>query len=119
MLLSRSKALLFPIDWPEPFGLVMIEAFSCGVPVIAYAHGSVPEIIEEGVNGSVVHDQEEAIAAAKNIGAIDRRQCRESFERRFTVAQMAENYLHVYEKIIGHGRCARHSRIKLANAQES
>lgn len=100
-LLSRSKALLFPIDWPEPFGLVMIEAFSCGVPVIAYPHGSVPEIIKEGVNGFLVHDQQQAVAAAKEIGQIDRAQCRETFMRRFTASHMAKNYLQVYEKIIG------------------
>lgn len=100
-LLSRSKALLFPIDWPEPFGLVMIEAFSCGVPVIAYPHGSVPEIIIEGVNGFMVSDQKQAIAAAKNIDQIDRAQCRKSFEQRYTATHMANNYLQVYEKIIG------------------
>ncbi len=118
-LLSRSKALLFPIDWPEPFGLVMIEAFSCGVPVIAYAQGSVPEIIEEGINGFVVHDQQEAIAAAKNISMIDRRQCRNSFDRRFTVAHMAEQYLEVYEKIIGTGSRLHHTHTSLANRQEN
>ena len=100
LLLSRSKALLFPIDWPEPFGLVMIEAFSCGVPVIAYPHGSVPEIIEEGINGFLVSNQQQAIMAAKNIDQIDRAQCRKSFELRFTASHMAKNYLKVYEKII-------------------
>jgi glycosyltransferase involved in cell wall biosynthesis len=79
----------------------MIEAFSCGVPVIAYRHGSVPEIIVEGVNGFMVTDQQQAIAAAKNIDQIDRAQCRKSFEQRYTATHMANNYLQVYEKIIG------------------
>ncbi len=97
-LLGHASALLFPIDWPEPFGLVMIEAFSCGTPVIAYPHGSVMEIMEDGVTGFVVHDQEDAVRAAKKIHSIDRKGCREAFERRFTVARMAENYLHVYRQ---------------------
>lgn len=99
-LLAQAKALLFPIDWPEPFGLVMIEAFSCGVPVIAYSHGSVPEIMEEGVNGFVVHNLQEAIQAAKNIEAIDRASCRASFERRFTASHMAANYLQTYQQLM-------------------
>jgi glycosyltransferase involved in cell wall biosynthesis len=99
-LLAQAKALLFPIDWPEPFGLVMIEAFSCGVPVIAYSHGSVPEIMEEGINGFIVHNQQEAIQAARQIEKIDRAKCRASFERRFTAFHMAESYLQVYQRLI-------------------
>lgn len=99
-LLAQAKALLFPIDWPEPFGLVMIEAFSCGVPVIAYSHGSVPEIIEEGVNGFIVHNQQEAIQAASQVGKIDRATCRASFENRFTASHMAKNYLQIYQRLI-------------------
>ncbi|WP_019143408.1 glycosyltransferase family 4 protein [Noviherbaspirillum massiliense] len=99
-LLENARALLFPIDWPEPFGLVMIEAFSCGTPVVAYANGSVPEIVEDGVTGFVVTNQEEAVRAARHIGSIDRRRCREAFERRFTAAHMAQNYLHTYRRII-------------------
>jgi glycosyltransferase involved in cell wall biosynthesis len=99
-LLAQAKALLFPIDWPEPFGLVMIEAFSCGVPVIAYCHGSVPEIMEEEVNGFIVYNQQEAIQAARNIEKIDRANCRASFERRFTATHMAANYLQVYQRLI-------------------
>lgn len=98
-LLHRAKALLFPIDWPEPFGLVMIEAFSCGTPVIAYRHGSVPEIMEEGVTGYVVTNQEEAVKAALRIDEIDRRSCRAAFERRFSAKAMTEHYLRVYQKI--------------------
>lgn len=99
-LLEHASALLFPIDWPEPFGLVMIEALSCGTPVIAYRHGSVPEIMDDGVTGFVVTSQEDAVRAACNIGAIDRRGCRTAFERRFTVAHMAENYLRVYQRVL-------------------
>lgn len=100
-LLAHAKALLFPIDWPEPFGLVMIEAFSCGTPVIAYRHGSVPEIMEDGVTGFVVSSQEEAIAAARNIGSLDRAACRQVFDQRFTVAHMAHNYVRTYRKLLG------------------
>lgn len=99
-LLEHASALLFPIDWPEPFGLVMIEALSCGTPVIAYRHGSVPEIMDDGVTGFVVTSQEDAVRAARNISAIDRRSCRTAFERRFTVAHMAENYLRVYQRVL-------------------
>jgi glycosyltransferase involved in cell wall biosynthesis len=96
-LLGRARALLFPIDWPEPFGLVLIESFACGTPVIAYSHGSVPEIMEEGITGFVVNNQEQAIRAARDIGLIDRKRCREVFERRFTATHMAENYLKIYQ----------------------
>jgi glycosyltransferase involved in cell wall biosynthesis len=99
-LLEHASALLFPIDWPEPFGLVMIEAFCCGTPVIAYRHGSVPEVMEDGVTGFVVSNQDEAVRAARNIGKIDRRRCREVFERRFTAAHMAENYLRAYQRVL-------------------
>jgi glycosyltransferase involved in cell wall biosynthesis len=89
-----------PIDWPEPFGLVMIEAMACGTPVIAYGHGSVPEIIDEGVTGCVVKDQQQAIEAAKNIDRIDRKRCREVFERRFAARVMARRYLDVYHELV-------------------
>lgn len=99
-LLQHARALLFPIDWPEPFGLVMIEAFSCGTPVIAYRNGAVPEVMEHGVTGYIVDNQEEAVEAANRIDDIDRKACREVFERRFTAGVMAENYLRVYRKIL-------------------
>ncbi len=99
-LLGQAKALLFPIDWPEPFGLVMIESFSCGTPVIAYRHGSVAEIMEEGITGFIVNDQEQAVYAARNIGKIDRKKCRNSFDRRFTVTHMASNYASLYRKLM-------------------
>jgi glycosyltransferase involved in cell wall biosynthesis len=97
--IGRAKAFLMPIDWPEPFGLVMIESLACGTPVIAYGHGSVPEVLEDGRTGFIVHDQQQAIAAARRIHQIDRRACRESFERRFSATVMARNYLQLYRKL--------------------
>jgi glycosyltransferase involved in cell wall biosynthesis len=97
--LGHARALLFPIDWPEPFGLVMIEALACGTPVIAFRGGSVREVIDHGVTGFVVNSTEEAIEAAARVHTLDRRSCRAVFERRFTVSRMAEQYLDVYERI--------------------
>jgi glycosyltransferase involved in cell wall biosynthesis len=102
-LLEHATALLFPIDWPEPFGLVMIEALCCGTPVIAYRNGSVPEILEDGVNGFVVTNQEEAARAGQRIQTIDRNTCRETFENRFTAERMAQAYVEIYRKVIGIG----------------
>lgn len=99
-LLERADALLFPIDWPEPFGLVMIEALACGTPVLAYPNGAVPEIVEDGVTGFLVNDQDEAVRAAGRVGALDRRACRAAFERRFTARRMAHDYLRIYEQQI-------------------
>jgi glycosyltransferase involved in cell wall biosynthesis len=98
-LLGNARALRFPNDWPEPFGLVMIEAFACGTPVIAYGHGSVPEIIADGVTGFVVNNQEQALEALRRIGSIDRRRCRDAFEQRFTARHMAQAYLRLYEAL--------------------
>jgi glycosyltransferase involved in cell wall biosynthesis len=98
-LLGSAKALLFPIDWPEPFGLVLIEALACGTPVIAYGHGSVPELLDHGVTGFIVADQDAAIDAARRIREIDRRRCRQVFEERFTATVMAERYLAVYRTL--------------------
>jgi len=95
-LLSGAAALLFPIDWPEPFGLVMIEAMACGTPVVALRRGSVPEIVDEGVTGFIVSDDEEAIAALGRIGELDRRRVRATFERRFLSRRMAQDYLGHY-----------------------
>ena len=94
--IGRAKALLFPIDWPEPFGLVMIEAFACGTPVISFSGGSVAEVLEHGVTGFIVDDIQEAVAAARRIAELDRRRCRAEFERRFTADLMAQRYLDVY-----------------------
>jgi glycosyltransferase involved in cell wall biosynthesis len=98
--IGNALALLMPIDWPEPFGLVMIESMACGTPVIAYGHGSVPEIIDEGVTGFIVNDQDEAIAAARRIDTIDRRRCRQTFEQRFAARVMARRYLDVYRSLV-------------------
>ena len=99
-LLRGASALLFPIDWPEPFGLVMIEAMACGTPVIAFRRGSVPEVIDEGVTGFIVDNEDEAIAAIKRIGELDRRRVRATFERRFTARRMAEDYLRHYVSLV-------------------
>jgi glycosyltransferase involved in cell wall biosynthesis len=98
--LGHAYALLFPIDWPEPFGLVMAEAMACGTPVIAYRRGSVPEIIEEGVTGFIVHDLEEAVRAAERIPTLDRWRCRQRFEERFSAARMARDYLASYQRLV-------------------
>jgi glycosyltransferase involved in cell wall biosynthesis len=98
-LLGNARALLFPIDWPEPFGLAMIEAMSCGTPVIAWPHGSVPEIVEDGVNGVVVDTIDAAVAAVHDIGRIDRGRVRARCEERFSAQRMARDYLSVYRKI--------------------
>lgn len=97
--IGNARALLMPIDWPEPFGLVMIEALACGTPVIAYGHGAVPELIEDGKTGFIVNDQQQAIAAARDIGRIDRAGCRETFERRFAASVMARKYLEIYRSL--------------------
>jgi glycosyltransferase involved in cell wall biosynthesis len=95
-LLGKARALLFPIDWPEPFGLVMIEAMACGTPVIAYRCGSVPEVVEDGVTGFIVHDVDEAAAAVRRLPQIDRRRVRARFELRFSATAMARRYLALY-----------------------
>ena len=94
--LSGAAALLFPIDWPEPFGLVMIEAMACGTPVIAFRSGSVPEVVDHGITGFVVSDEEEAIQAIRRLGELDRRRIRGQFEKRFSSRRMAEEYLKHY-----------------------
>jgi glycosyltransferase involved in cell wall biosynthesis len=98
-LLGKARALLFPIDWPEPFGLVMIEAMACGTPVIAWRRGSVPEIIDDGVTGFVVDNELEAMEAINRVGDLDRDRIRAAFERRFTSARMAEDYLRIYRSL--------------------
>ena len=98
--LGNAYALLFPIDWPEPFGLVMIEAMACGTPIIAYRQGSVPEVIEQGHTGFVVDDLADAVAAAKRVPELSRERCREVFEQRFTARRMARDYLRVYQGLI-------------------
>lgn len=98
-LLGGAAALLFPIDWPEPFGLVMVEAMACGTPVIAYRRGSVPEIIHEGVSGFVVDTIEEAVAAVSRVAGLSRARVRSEFEHRFTAERMARDYVRVYRQL--------------------
>jgi glycosyltransferase involved in cell wall biosynthesis len=102
--LGGAIALLFPIDWPEPFGLVMIEALACGVPVVAFRGGSTPEVLDHGTTGFVVDTLEEAIQATRRVGLLDRRQCRAAFDRRFTVSRMASEYIKVYHRAIARRR---------------
>jgi glycosyltransferase involved in cell wall biosynthesis len=98
--LSGAVALLVPIDWPEPFGLVMIEAMACGTPVIAYNRGSVPEVIEDGVTGFVVEDETSAVGAINNLPKLPREAVRRHFEQKFTAHRMAEDYLQIYRKLM-------------------
>ncbi len=98
--LGNARVLLFPIDWPEPFGLVMIEALACGTPVIAFPCGAVPEVIEDGLTGYIVNSVEEAIAAVERADALDRARIRQRFERRFSAECMARNYLAIYRKLV-------------------
>ena len=99
--LGNARALLFPIDWPEPFGLVMIEAMACGTPVIGFRRGSVPEVIEEGVSGFIVDTVNEAVGAVARIDSLSRARTRACFERRFTVERMALDYLAIYRELAG------------------
>ena len=98
--LGNAYALLFPIDWPEPFGLVIIEALACGTPVIAFRRGSVPELIQDGVTGFVVDDVEQAVAALPKVENLDRQRCRQVFEERFSAARMTRDYLQIYSRMI-------------------
>jgi glycosyltransferase involved in cell wall biosynthesis len=102
--LSGAHALLLPIDWPEPFGLVMIEAMACGTPVIAFNHGSVPEIIEDGLTGFIVEDERSAVNAVSQLERLHRQRIRTRFEERFTATRMASDYLLAYESLRGKGR---------------
>jgi glycosyltransferase involved in cell wall biosynthesis len=97
--MGGARALLFPIDWPEPFGLVMIEAMACGTPVVAFRNGSVDEVLEEGVTGFIVESMEAAIDSAKRVGELDRRRVRAEFDRRFTAERMAKDYLELYAEL--------------------
>src|SRR6266496_4072962 len=97
--LGGARALIFPIDWPEPFGLVMIEAMACGTPVIAWDIASVPEIVEDGVTGFIVRSVDEAVTAVQRTDTLDRAHIRATFERRFSVATMSKNYLGLYSRL--------------------
>ena len=91
-------ALLFPIDWPEPFGLVMIEAMACGTPVLAFRHGSVSEIVDQGVTGAIVDTMEQAVRMLPRVIALDRHAVRRRFEQRFSSARMATDYVALFRK---------------------
>jgi len=97
--LGNARALLFPIDWPEPFGLVMIEAMACGTPVIAWRNGAAPEVVTDGVTGFLVESVEEAVRAVGRISSLSRRDCRKIFEERFAAARMARDYVEVYRRL--------------------
>ena len=115
--LGNALALLFPIRWPEPFGLVMIEAMACGTPVIGWERGSVPEVIEPGLTGFIVRSDREALEAIGQVARLDRRAVRAAFERRFTARHMAEAYVDVYESLlaapltVGRGRQGARARL--------
>jgi glycosyltransferase involved in cell wall biosynthesis len=98
--LGEAGALLFPVDWPEPFGLVMIEAMACGTPVLAFRCGSIPEVIEDGITGKAVDSEQEAVAALPGILCYDRRAVRQRFEERFTATRMAKDYVGAYRQLL-------------------
>ena len=98
--LGNAYALLFPIDWPEPFGLVMIEAMACGTPIIAHRGGAVPEVMEQGHTGFVVEGLDDAIEAVRRVPELSRKRCREVFEQRFTATRMAYDYVQIFERLI-------------------
>jgi glycosyltransferase involved in cell wall biosynthesis len=102
--LSSAHALLFPINWPEPFGLAMIEAMACGTPVIGFDPGSVPEVVEDGLSGFVVGNEAAAIRAVSRLGELDRRLVRREFDRRFTARRMATDYVSLYQRLCGQAR---------------
>ena len=112
--LGEASALIFPIDWPEPFGLVMIEAMACGTPVIAYNRGSVPEIIDEGLTGFIVEDETSAVAVVGRLAGLNRDAIRKQFEKRFTARRMALDYLAAYRSLMK----AAEPRIKLVSSAE-
>lgn len=98
--LGNARALLFPIDWAEPFGMVMIEAMACGTPVVAWRNGAVPEVIEPGVSGFIVDNLDDAVRATSAACALDRGRAREAFEDRFTARRMALDYVRIYREVI-------------------
>jgi glycosyltransferase involved in cell wall biosynthesis len=102
--LANAAALLFPIDWPEPFGLVMIEAMACGTPVIAFPSGSVREVVDDGVTGFVVKNETDAVSVIQRLGELDRREIRAHFEERFTSRRMAQEYVTCYQTLVRSNR---------------
>ncbi len=114
--LGDARALLFPIDWPEPFGLVMIEAMACGTPVIAFKCGSVPEVIDDRATGFIVRSVDEAVVAVRRLAEIDRAGVRETFERRFSAERLARDYLSIYRSLPGVRMGA--ARLRRLNGEE-
>lgn len=98
--LGNAYALLFPIDWPEPFGLVMVEALACGTPVIGYRRGAVPEVLDHGETGFIVENEDQAVEAVCRTASLSRHRCRQVFEQRFSVRRMAEDYLSLYRRLL-------------------
>jgi glycosyltransferase involved in cell wall biosynthesis len=117
-LLGGATALLFPIDWPEPFGLVMIEALACGTPVIARRRGSVPEVLRDGVTGFLCQTETEMVSAVARLPEISRRRCREEFEARFSDRVMAKRYLDVYQRLLVHRAPAHVDIDKISNVDQ-
>lgn len=102
--LGNAAALLFPIDWPEPFGIVMIEAMACGTPVLAFRCGSVPEVIDHGVTGYIVDSVDEAVSSMDGLLSLNRALVRKRFEERFTAERMTRSYVELYRKLINQAR---------------
>jgi glycosyltransferase involved in cell wall biosynthesis len=111
--LRNAAAFLFSVEWPEPFGLVMIEAMACGTPVIAFRRGSVPEVVDHGITGFIVDSESDALEAIKSIGTLDRRRVRAGFEHRFTSRRMAEEYVKRYEELLETARVGHASVLTL------
>ncbi|HTL11534.1 MAG TPA: glycosyltransferase family 4 protein [Bdellovibrionota bacterium] len=101
--LKKARALLFPICWPEPFGLVLIEAMACGTPVVAFKNGSTPEIVEDGRNGFLVNTIEDAVQCVRSIDRVDREECRRIWEKRFSIKRCVASYVNVFEELIRRG----------------
>jgi glycosyltransferase involved in cell wall biosynthesis len=116
--LGNAYALLFPINWPEPFGLVMIEAMACGTPVIAYQRGAVPEVLQHGSTGFIVNDLEEAVRAIEHVSMIDRGLCRQVFEARFSASRMARDYVSIYQHILEEKQMRKDNRYHLSTEPE-
>lgn len=113
VFLGKAAALFFPIQWPEPFGLVMIESLVCGTPVIAFNQGSVPEILENFVNGFIVNSVDEEVAAVGRLDLLSRHSCRERFDKRFSASQMVDAYLEVYNNLLSNKYAPPHEGIYL------